>query len=191
MFANLIQQLAPELAAAGKWDDVAAVFNAPIVRSHSELLGTATVISALGPADTELTLAAIGATHTGRIGLAKLAATGLDFSHPLTVGMLNQLQAANVLPSGAAAKLLALGQISSSLSADAGLGTVTAEQCEQAVAFAAADKAAVQLAALRDARITSIAKLDAAAIVGTGELPTLDAALASIKTALASFGAWE
>ncbi len=59
--------------------------------------------------------------------IAEAAANGLDFAHPLTTGLIESLRQS--LPAGVADKLLRLGRWCVSPAADAGLGTVTADQC--------------------------------------------------------------
>lgn len=157
MLANLIHEHAATAAAAGDWPAVAAALNAATVQKTSAGSETSlsTVLIALGSAAAELTLAALDLSEIGKSGRAKLEARGLDFAHPLTVGLIMQLDAAGALPAGVAVKLLSLGRWTVSPAADAGLGTVTADQCQQAVESAAA---ALALQAI-GARITNATAL--------------------------------
>lgn len=113
-------------AAAGDWTAVAANLSADVPGTDSTLKGSAVVLTTLGAADGEATLRAFAASETGKVGLAKLAATGLDFSHPITRSLI--LAVSGVLPAGAADKLLALGETHAPLAGR----TVTADECREA-----------------------------------------------------------
>jgi hypothetical protein len=129
MLAQLIAQYAAAEATAGNWSAVAAKLNALTIErtSAGTLTSMARTLAALAPSEREPTLQAFAATKLGESGLQKLAANGLDFAHPLTTGLIESLRAS--LSAEVADKLLRLGRWMVSPAADAGLGTVTAEQC--------------------------------------------------------------
>lgn len=141
MLANLIEQHAADVASAGNWPAVAERLNAKTVEktSDGQLTSLGTVLIALGSAVAEQVLSALDQSQIGRSGRAKLETSGLDFAHPLTVGLIQKLDGAQKLPIGAADQLLLLGRWKVAPAADAGLGTVTAEQCRAAWQAAARD----------------------------------------------------
>lgn len=153
---TLIRQHAIAAAIAGQWAEVAAVLNASSVAKSSRGTKTqaADVYLVMTAAEREQTLAAMSTTETGKDGRVKLAAEGLDFAHPLTVGLIQQLDAAGRLPPGVAAKLLALGNWTVSPAVDAGLGAVTAEQCRIAWQTDRLDARTINATALARERIT-------------------------------------
>lgn len=192
MLGKLIQSIASAAAAAGNWEGVAASMNAPTVPKTSAGTETSlgTVLMVLTQAEAEAVLTALDLSHIGRSGRVKLESRGLDFAHPLTVGLIDQLAAAGTIPATVADKLRSLGRWTVSPAADAGLGVVTAEQCQAAYAAAVADDAARQTAARRAAMRSAVSALVSDQIVGDGALPTLDEAVTAIRAALVSFGAW-
>lgn len=139
--AELITRDASAAATAGDWAAVAAILNAATVQKTSAgtLTSMARTLASLADSEREATLAAFQTTHVGKSGLAKLAATGLDFAHPITIGLIESLR--NTLPSGVADKLLRLGNWTVSPAADAGFGVVTANACEVAWELQLCDQA--------------------------------------------------
>lgn len=117
-------QHTPTQSAAGNFAAVAAVLTANIVSPYTEKRSYNEVLATLGVSDMEHTLAAFSASEIGRDGRQMLVTVGLNFAHPTTVALVNQLNAANALRAGVAAKLLALGTQTEQLA----LG-VTADQC--------------------------------------------------------------
>lgn len=132
MLGSLIQAHAAAAANAGDWAAVAGILNAATVAKTSRGTKTpmARVLSVLTDNERDPTLAAFSTTEVGRDGRTMLAAQGLDFAHPLTIGLITQLS--NAFPTGVAAKLLALGNWYVSYAADAGMADVTADQCRDA-----------------------------------------------------------
>lgn len=132
MLANLIRSYALAAATAGDWAAVAAALNASTVQKTSAgtLTSMSRTLGALQASEREPTLAAFATTRVGESGLAKLAATGLDFAHPITIGLIESLR--NTLPVGVADKLLKLGNWTVSPAADAGLDPVSALDCQKA-----------------------------------------------------------
>lgn len=114
------------------WDLVAEALNSATVKKTSAgtLTSMAQTLGVLDVSEIEPTLKAFGLSELGKSGLQKLASTGLDFAHPLTVGLIKSMRAD--LPVGVADKLLLLGEWSVSPAAEAGLGVVTADQCRAA-----------------------------------------------------------
>lgn len=153
---ELITTHAAAPAAAEDWVSVAAALNAATVHrtSAGTLTSMAQTLSRLSPGEIEPTLQAFGLSALGQAGLAKLAANGLDFAHPLTVGLIEAMRAA--LPAGVADKLLAIGVWMVSPAVAANLGVVTANECRDAVQEAAAQaaaEAAAQAAAEAEAAV--------------------------------------
>lgn len=129
---RLIRQFANEMAAAGNWESVAEVLNAQSVEKtlQGRLVTMGATLEKLTVQEREPTLAAFGASSVGKAGLQKLATIGLDYSHPITVGLIESLR--DVLPEGVADKLLRLGRWYVSPAMDIGLQSVTAAQCRDA-----------------------------------------------------------
>lgn len=155
---DLITTHASADAAAEDWAAVAATLNAATVQrtSAGTLTSMAQTLGRLAPAEIEPTLQAFGLSALGQSGLAKLAANGLDFAHPLTVRLIEAMRAA--LPAGVADKLRLIGAWMISPAVDANLGVVTADQCRVAVedaAAEAAEAAAADAAAAAEAAITA------------------------------------
>lgn len=153
MLANLIRSYALAAATAGDWAAVAAALNASTVQKTSAgtLTSMARTLASLAESEREATLAAFATTRVGESGLAKLAATGLDFAHPITIGLIESLR--NTLPVGVADKLLKLGNWTVSPAADAGLEPVTATQCQTAWNQAAIESRVMNAAALAKERM--------------------------------------
>ena len=159
MLANLITQHAAADAAKPDWPAVAAKLNTPSIQrtSGGALTSLGAVLTKIGAVDSETTLAAFDLTQIGSSGRAKLEACGLDFAHPLTVGLIDQLNAAGKLPAGVAAKLKELGTWLVSPALHAGLAPVTADECREAWEAADADKRRAALRERIDAALNQIA----------------------------------
>jgi hypothetical protein len=129
---SLIQQHAAEAAEAGDWVAVATALNAATIEQTSQGRKTtmSLTLAALMPQEIESTLVCFARTELGKCGLATLAAKGLDFAHPLTVGLIESMR--GDLPVGVADKLLRLGQWRESPADALGLGEVTPDQCREA-----------------------------------------------------------
>lgn len=122
------------LTAAADGDDFASVtsaLNAPTVTKHVGVVSMSSTLAALGPA-ADATIAAFEASPTGRQGLAKLAAVGLDYSHPLTTALLDAMVAASAISQATADKLTALSSPQISPAADKQLPEVTTAAAEAA-----------------------------------------------------------
>lgn len=121
---HLQLQHTSEQSAAGDWQAVAAVLTADIVSPYNANRSYNEVLSALGASDMEHTLAAFSTSQIGSDGREMLCFVGLQFSHPTTVALINQLEASAALRPGVAAKLLALGTQTTRLAQG-----ITADQC--------------------------------------------------------------
>ena len=130
---ELITTHAAESAAASDWAAVAGTLNAETVQrtAAGTLTSMAQTLAVLDPEEIEPTLHAFGLSALGQSGLQKLAANGLDFAHPLTVGLIGAMR--NALPGGVADKLLRIGVWNVSPAGAEGLGVVTGDQCREAV----------------------------------------------------------
>lgn len=153
MLANLIRLYALAAANAGDWNAVAAALNSATVpkTSAGNLTSMARTLSALTANEREPTLAAFATTEVGKSGVAKLAATGLDFAHPITIGLIDSLR--NTLPVGVADKLLKLGNWTVSPAADVGMDPVTASQCQTAWIQSVIESRIVNASALAQERM--------------------------------------
>lgn len=153
--AELIARDALAAATAGNWTSVAATLNALTVpkTSAGTLTSMARTLASLADSEREPTLAAFATTQVGKSGLAKLAATGLDFAHPITIGLIETLR--GTLPAGVADKLLRLGNWTVSPAADQGFDAVTSSQCESAWKTKKIGDRIVNAAALAKERIAT------------------------------------
>lgn len=189
---NLIQQHAASDAANSNWEAVALVLNSKTISKTSAgtLTSMAKTLSALAVNEREPTLQAFATTHVGQDGRTKLATVGLDFAHPITVGLINSLSAQ--MPPGVPAKLLALGNWTVSPAENAGLPAVTAGQCQTAWTEFQAEQLLVQQVAKRAACRAAIGSINPESIIpDSGAVPSIDSVIASIRNVLESFGAWE
>lgn len=172
-----------EASAAGNWASVAAVLTANVVSPYTAKRSYNEVLDALGVSDMEHTLAAFSASQIGSDGRAMLRSVGLQCSHPTTVNLINQLEAANALRPGVAAKLIALGTQTTQLARGA-----TADQCRDDWQAGKLAEATQQAAAIRTARIASIQRLAAEPIVDASD--DIDGAIAAIRASLIKHGGW-
>ena len=136
MITQVIRNNPEALAAAqaGDWKAVAEILNTPVSRPRQTKAYYTEVYQTLGDSDMRHTLRVMSADEIGQAGVARLNDASLDggmyFAHPITVGLVESLR--SQLNPGVADKLLSLGVVESSLAADAGLDSVTAEDCSSA-----------------------------------------------------------
>jgi hypothetical protein len=168
---------------AGNWAAVAAILTADIRSQYAAKRSYNDVLAALGVSDMEHTLAAFSSSEIGRDGRQMLVTVGLSFSHPTTVALVNQLQAANALRPGVAAKLLALGSQTTQIAPGA-----TADQCRDDWEAGKQLEDTQRAAAVRSAKIASLKGLDSELIVDSSG--DIDSAIATIRTFLLAFGGW-
>lgn len=108
-------------ADSGDFPAIAAALNAATVERRAPTpISMAETLGAL-ESSADATIAAFEATPTGRAGLAKLAATGLDFGHPLVVAQLDAMVAAAAITQATADILAALSVATISPAAAVGI----------------------------------------------------------------------
>ena len=186
--AELIARYAPAAANTGNWASVAATLNARTVQKTSAgtLTSLAKTLAALQASEREPTLRAFATTEVGKDGRVKLATEGLDFAHPITVGLIEDLR--NALPVGVADKLLRLGVWTEPVVASIGLQTVTADQCQAAWTQAESEQAAQLLLARRGVLESALRQLPIDTVVGSSGLPTQKQVTDRIIEHLTTFG---
>lgn len=132
--AQLIKDIPAALTAAqaADFDTVASVLSVPTVtQRRATLVSMAETLTAIGAAS-DATILAFEASPTGRHGLAKLAAEGLDYGHPITQALLAGMVSAGAITQQIADTLTALSVQIISPAAAAGVDPPTAEDCEKA-----------------------------------------------------------
>jgi hypothetical protein len=134
MLIDLIKAHALTEAQTGDWAAVAEILNAPLQRPRETKAYYTEVYQTLGDADMRHTLRVMAADEIGQAGVARLNDASIDggmhFAHPITVGLIESLR--SQLNPGVADRLLGLGVVESTFAAEAGLETVTAEECSAA-----------------------------------------------------------
>ena len=187
MLTEMIKQHALADAQAGNWSSVAATLNALTQVATDQTHWSFGLMMSQGQLPEQLVVGIAAAVKAAaqvnplmESAFIAFSTTGLQLHTPERQAMIEAIGAG--LPWEAVAAVKALGVRTVTVVA------TTADLCRNLWDGDVAQQAAQQVAAIRSARIASITSLDAASIVDASE--DIDAATASIRTALIAFGGW-